>query len=593
MLILAAGLARRMQPLTNEQHKTLLEVAPGQTVLARIMDSLTAVGLTDVVVVTGHRAHEISDFLTRNYPGFSFAFVHNDRYEETNNIHSMAMAFEREAFPSGLILIESDLIFDSSVLADLLCDDRANVALVDVYRPGMDGTVLRMDSDGRIIEVIPSSRQSANFDYTDTYKTLNIYKFSADFCESTFGPLVKFYSNSINDNCYYELIVGMLIAMGHAEVHGSLVPPGTWAEVDDPIDLAHARFLADKPGRRAQLDAAWGGYWGLDILDFAFIRNLHYPSPAVIAEMRMQLPELLANYGSSQQVLDQKLAWFLQQAPDTVVALNGASQFFPWASGYFSGQPAFLAKPTFGEWERTFPQATRFADDGKPSIPTGCPSGSVVVLVNPNNPTGSIWPTASIYEAISERPDVTFLVDESFIHFSEHPSLLELLKHNPLRNAVVIQSLSKALGVPGLRLGFASSQNLELMASLRSSLPIWNMNGPAEKYIELLLKNRDRVRESFRKTALDRDDLRNRLESSRLVGRIWDSGADFLLVDLVVTAAQSQALADELLATAGIYVKDISAKFDDGVGRWRLAIRTPTDHQRLLAAMEEVAMSRR
>lgn len=576
-----------MQPLTTSRHKTLLEISPDQTILARILDSLTAAGLTDVVVVTGYRRDEVVNFLTKNYPDVNFTFVHNERYDETNNIHSVALAFESVDFTSGVILIESDLIYEDSLITNLIDDTRPNVALLDKYRPGMDGTVVRMDNESLIVDVIPGSRQGDDFDFRDSYKTLNIYKFSPDFCKMTFAPLVKFYSQYINDNCYYELILGMLIAMGHAAVHGSVVESGTWAEVDDPVDLSNARFLADRTGRRALLDRAWGGYWGLDVLDFAFIRNMYYPTPQVITELRMQLPELLSNYGSSQRILDQKMAWYLQQDPARTVALNGASQFFPWAAQHFAGRPAFLARPTFGEWERVFPDATRISDEGQLPVPAGCPDGSVVVLVNPNNPTGSIAPTAAIIEAIEAQPEVTFLVDESFIHFSEQPSLLEYLSTSGRTNVVVLQSLSKSLGVPGLRIGFAYSANVVLVESLRGSLPIWNMNAPAEKFMELLLKNRGTVEESFVRTVADRADLAEVLAELPIVDRVWPSGADFVLVDLAMEAKESEALADDLLATDGIYVKDVSSKFGDGIGRWRLAVRTPADHRQLALAMRK------
>lgn len=589
VLILTAGLGRRMQPLTTSRHKTLLEISPDNTILARILDSLNTAGLTDVVVVTGYRQEEVVDFLTQNYPHVNFTFVHNERYDETNNIHSVALAFESVDFSSGVILIESDLIYEDSLITNLLADVRPNVALLDNYRPGMDGTVVRMDNAGLINDVIPGARQGDDFDFRETYKTLNIYKFSPEFCETTFAPLVKFYSQYINDNCYYELILGMLIAMGHADVHGSIVESGTWAEVDDPVDLSNARFMADKAGRRALLDKAWGGYWGLDVLDFAFIRNMYYPTPQVITEIRMQLPELLSNYGSSQRILDQKLAWYLQQDPARIVALNGASQFFPWAAQHFAGRSAFLAQPTFGEWERVFPEATRIPDEGELTIPSDCPSGSVVVLVNPNNPTGSIAPTAAIIEAIEAQPEVTFLVDESFIHFSDQPSLLEYLGTTGRTNVVVLQSLSKSLGVPGLRIGFAYSADPLVVESLRDSLPIWNMNAPAEKFIELLLKNRGTVEQSFQRTVTDRADLTRALAELPFVDKVWSSGADFVLVDLAMEAKEAEALADELLATEGIYVKDVSSKFADGQGRWRLAVRTPDDHQKLVQAMRKAA----
>ena len=90
-IVLAAGFGRRMQPLTDSCHKALLPVG-GTTILARIVDSLLAVGVTDITVVTGYRDADIRAYLLDRYPATSFQFVENTRYAETNNIVSLSLA---------------------------------------------------------------------------------------------------------------------------------------------------------------------------------------------------------------------------------------------------------------------------------------------------------------------------------------------------------------------------------------------------------------------------------------------------------------------------------------------------------------------
>ena len=109
-IILAAGYGNRMRPLTDHVHKTLLTVA-GQTIIGRIMDGLVDNGIRDLVVVTGYRAEELTRYLSANYPHLSIQYVHNERYRETNNIYSMALAFEHTVIDDDLVLIESDLIY--------------------------------------------------------------------------------------------------------------------------------------------------------------------------------------------------------------------------------------------------------------------------------------------------------------------------------------------------------------------------------------------------------------------------------------------------------------------------------------------------
>jgi histidinol-phosphate/aromatic aminotransferase/cobyric acid decarboxylase-like protein/choline kinase len=589
-LILAAGLGRRMKPLTDERHKSLLEVGTNETILGRILLSLSRRGLTDVVIVTGYRAGEVRDYAKGFLPAFDFTFVHNERYDETNNIHSMALAFEQVDFSDGLILIESDLVFDDSVLDTLESCPRENVALLDLYKPGMDGTVVRMDSDSKIVSVVPGSQQVEGFDFSGTLKTLNIYRFSGSFASSVFSPMVRFYAQAVDDNCYYELILGMLIAIGHAEVYGALVPAASWSEVDDPVDLQQARFLSSPNDGRSLLDKAWGGHWGLDITDFAFIRNMHFPTPQMVNELRLQLPELLSSYGSSQVILDRKMSWFLQVPEERVVAINGASQFFPWAATKFRDNKVFVQTPTFGEWNRSFPNAQSYPDggDGLRQMSERLAGESVVVIVNPNNPTGTTVSTDEIFSLCCANPDKTFIVDESFIQFSNETSIIESLEKWRLDNVVVVQSLSKVLGVPGVRIGFVYSRNTALLGEFRASLPIWNMNSIAEKFVELLLKNRPALNRSFEQTKTDRQDLCQRLDLLPQVRSVSDSGADFVLVELDLDCTRSKIAADEMLSDHRIYVKEISHKFPGTNGHWRLAVRLPHEHESLVEAMAKV-----
>ena len=92
-LVLAAGSGKRMRPLTRNTHKALLPIG-GRTVLQRIIDSLLENGVGDVTVVTGYRAAEVRGHLAESFPNVDFDYVHNARFAETNNIHSVALALD-------------------------------------------------------------------------------------------------------------------------------------------------------------------------------------------------------------------------------------------------------------------------------------------------------------------------------------------------------------------------------------------------------------------------------------------------------------------------------------------------------------------
>ena len=137
-------------------------------------------------------------------------------------------------------MIESDLIL-KDVLKKLLDANYRNAALVSKYSTGMDGTVVGV-SNNFITGVFPTNLHNDEFDFSDKYKTLNIYKFSSEFCNGEFRKFLSFYSSMIDESCYYELILGIVIYRIES-LAAITVDSLDWAEVDDPNDLSSAEFL--------------------------------------------------------------------------------------------------------------------------------------------------------------------------------------------------------------------------------------------------------------------------------------------------------------------------------------------------------------
>ena len=94
----------------------------------------------------------------------------------------------------------------------------------------MDGTVVKLGSNNKITEVIPPHLQDSDFSFSNKYKTLNIYKFSKDFTNNIFSKLLNYYSEVIDDNCYYELVLGILIYMQKEDIYSLIVENKDWIE---------------------------------------------------------------------------------------------------------------------------------------------------------------------------------------------------------------------------------------------------------------------------------------------------------------------------------------------------------------------------
>lgn len=588
-IVLAAGLGGRMRPLTDTLHKSLLPIA-GATIMERIVDGVLSIGIEEILVVTGYLSGQIRAFLGERYPGVAFTFVHNDRYRETNNIVSLAMALERMKFDADVILIECDVLFDPAILRPLTSPERGNVALLDRYRPGMDGTVVSVEN-GLITQVFPPHLQTEDFDYRDKFKTVNIYRFDRDFCRTTLQPLLSCYANVIDSGCYYELVLGMLINMQRETVRAEVVNRSQWAEVDDPNDLAAARFAFEPEQRGRILEHAFGGRWNFDMLDFAFMRNMYFPTDAMLAGMKRALPALVHSYGSRQEILNEKLAYALRCRAGRLQCLSGASQIFPQLADLLPARRVLLPYPTFGEFPRWFPNHARYTD----AIGVDCEGLAaragdfdLVVVVNPNNPTGTQIPTAWLHALTARNPRTMFLVDESFIAFSNEDPLLQRLERDPLDNVLVIASLSKSLGAPGLRLGYAYGCDGDLMERLGAGIPIWNLGSPAEFFLELLLKFQTELAASLARTAEDRRDFAERLAGMAGIQEVYPSGGNFLLVRLAGDdAGCAHRLTESLLRKYSIHVKDVSSKFGNAAPYLRLAVRRPAENLRLLAALAE------
>jgi histidinol-phosphate/aromatic aminotransferase/cobyric acid decarboxylase-like protein/choline kinase len=587
-IILAAGRGRRMEPLSRHCHKALLDIG-GTTILGRALDSLIGAGVSPITVVTGYRADDIVGFIDAEYPDAAVRYVMNENYDTTNNIVSLALALENLEYDEDVILVECDLIFDPGLIKELLDYPAKNVAMVDRYRTGMDGTVVAVE-DGYVSQVFPAASQGADFRYQNKFKTLNIYRFDRHFCQKTLRPMVSAYAHHVDGNSYYELVLGMLANIPRHRIAAQVVAESDWVEVDDPNDLGLARFAFDPAARPALLDRCFGGHWAFDILDFSLPRNAYFPTPSMHAAMRHSLPDVITGYGSAQPVLDEKLRLVLGCEPGRATLLAGASQAYPILRQFYSGARVACPAPTFGEYSRAFPQSLHYLD--RPGIDVDDLSRmardvDLLVMVNPNNPTGSTVPSQSIYDIADSTPSTEFLVDESFIAFSGQPSLVSLLEADPLRNVTVLTSLGKSFGVPGLRLGYIYSSGGAIRDALADLMPIWGVNALAEFFLELVLKFKPDLDASIAATVAERTRLREELAGLPYIERVYDSGANFLLVQLRGASPESAAaLRAELLETSRIEVKDVSAKFGRREPRLRFAVRTQEDNDQLLAALQ-------
>ena len=206
-VILAAGMAKRLRPLTDTKPKCLLEVG-GKTLLQRTVDAMAATGITEFVVVTGYRANMIRDFLTIHYSLFTIHFLHNADYEHNNNIYSLWMAGQKVR-GKEFLLMDSDILCDPKAIAEVACQSEPALAL-NRHELGEEEMKIVVDADNRLTEISKTCRVE-----DAVGESVGIEKMTADYSEALYRELDQMIEKEGLIDIFYERAFERLIPQGH------------------------------------------------------------------------------------------------------------------------------------------------------------------------------------------------------------------------------------------------------------------------------------------------------------------------------------------------------------------------------------------
>lgn len=229
-LLLAAGRGSRLNPLTESMPKCHTMVN-GVSILERLVINLSQQGFKRLVVVTGHLEHRIREYLGTESGGMTVEYIFSPLYETTNNIYSLWMARKRIHEP--FLLVESDLIFDGSLLDDMCYPDRIAVARMQPWMNGSTVTIDTLQQVKRFQSGIPALPDQI------VYKTVNIYSFSLSSWQRIKDRLDGHISSG-RVNIYYETVFAEMVADGSLSLHAVSFDGKPWYEIDTLADLAKA-----------------------------------------------------------------------------------------------------------------------------------------------------------------------------------------------------------------------------------------------------------------------------------------------------------------------------------------------------------------
>ncbi len=208
-VILAAGIASRLRPLTDTTPKCLLKIGE-RCLLQRAFDALQQNGIRDFIVVTGYREAQIRDFLKSHYPTLRITFIYNEKYASTNNIYSLWLT-RHYVDNEDILLLDSDILFDPQIITKLLECDWNDALALNRHTLGEEEIKVIADDDGKVIEIskICSIPQAIG-------ESIGIEKMSATYTEALFRELEIMITEEGLDNIFYERAFERLIPQGHS-----------------------------------------------------------------------------------------------------------------------------------------------------------------------------------------------------------------------------------------------------------------------------------------------------------------------------------------------------------------------------------------
>lgn len=600
-IILAAGMGKRLGELTEDNTKCMVAVN-GVRLIDRMLRQLSTLDLKRVVIVVGYKGANLIDYIGNRYDDkLSIEYIQNPIYDKTNNIYSLAMA-KQLMQEDDTLLLESDLIFDESMLGLLVNNPYPNLALVAKYETWMDGTMVCIDEGNNIVNFVPK----AAFRYEDVdkyYKTVNIYKFSKEFSKTKYVPFLDAYSKAVGNNEYYENVLRIISFLNSKDLKALPISDEKWYEIDDKqdLDIAEALFAEEEDILRKYY-GRFGGYWRFPkMLDYCYLVNPYFRSSKIIDEMQANFRTLIAEYpsGMSVNTLIASKCWSIKE--EYIIPGNGAAELIKALMELLPGTLG-ITRPTFEEYPNrrdkeslvTFvPQNDeyRYTAQDLMDFFTLHPAENIL-LINPDNPSGNFIPMKDVCLLADwcEKKGIRFIVDESFVDFSEgwenntllHNSILENYPH-----MVVMKSISKSYGVPGIRLGILCSADVDIIARMKKMVSIWNINSFCEFFMQIYTKYEKDYKEACDKFIVERNDFESKLREISFL-RVIPSQANYFLVE-VLPPFTAKGLVLKMLKQFGILMRDCSGKGGfDGKQYMRIAVRDHKDNAKLIESLKQL-----
>ncbi|WP_277058967.1 cobyric acid synthase [Trichlorobacter lovleyi] len=330
-----------------------------------------------------------------------------------------------------------------------------------------------------------------------------------------------------------------------------------------------------------------------ELLDFSANINPLGPPDWLRPLIESRISDLIHYPDPDATELVEALAALHRIPADQILVGNGATELLHLLPRALGCSSLLLPVPSYADYEEparlsglSIEQLPLSPDTGFVLDPTCLvpflKPGQLVLLGQPNNPTGRTFDAASLRRIAAEHPATLFVVDESFIGFTDAS---QSLQQNRPENILILTSLTKLYAIPGLRLGYLTGAAGHIR-QLKNYLPNWTVNSLAQAVGVQAVQDTEYLQHSRSFVTGQRASLAALLSS--LSGlTIYPAEANFLLLRLDHPTLAAQQLAD-LALQQGIALR-VCGNFSGLDGRYfRLAVRTEPEQQRLYTVMQSI-----
>ncbi|MDR2409563.1 MAG: aminotransferase class I/II-fold pyridoxal phosphate-dependent enzyme, partial [Bacteroidales bacterium] len=272
-----------------------------------------------------------------------------------------------------------------------------------------------------------------------------------------------------------------------------------WYEIDDIQDknIAETIFSNTEEEQLDRIQGAYGGYWRFPrMIDYCYLVNPYFPTRQMQKEMKANFNVLLSSYPSGLSVQNMLAGKLFNVEEKNILTGNGAAELIRALVPGISGSIG-ITYPTFNEYPESFtknqivpfiPANFKYTQKDLAALTKKC---DVLLVINPDNPSGNYIPAKEMIELLEylKIQNKKIILDESFIDFCGFEGDQSLLRQdiiNTYPNLILIRSLSKSFGIPGLRLGVLVSGDADIIKQVRFNLPIWNINSFAEFFLQII-----------------------------------------------------------------------------------------------------------